>query len=268
MNADTRHNCKLLRRQVHAHLDGALSPEESRALEARLAQCPACAAYATRLGDAVGLLHAAGPAAAPEALRLHLMSAVHARMAGAGVSPVRRPALRLQWAAAAATIMLLVAVLALHPRPAPPVNIAIAPDTPGPTTPAPARPEAPPATVSAPAISTPPAATPRATRVARVVYNDVARTYRPAPPAPHAGSARSGENTVAQPAGTGRAPAPMLLAMAPQRTTVAPTAVYASGEGAFADEVVGNLVAGTMLATYLDGAPPGLAVSPEGGGPR
>ena len=58
--------------------------------------------------------------------------------------------------------------------------------------------------------------------------------------------------------------------MASQRTTVAPTAQYATGEGAFTDQVVGGMVADAMLASYLDGAPRGIQITPAAteGGPQ
>jgi anti-sigma factor RsiW len=271
MNAVLRYNCIKTRRRLHQRLDGELPASQAPLLVAHLERCPACAAHAERLEAALGLLHAAAPVVAPARLPARIMAA--ARNASAP-TPVARPALTLRLATAGAIMALMLVVgvtMRIHvPHGTAPAALPLA------SLPAP---EAPVAALPEPATKTPEAAPVRIAAAPLTLTATEPALHRmphgeeppPAPPARHrpfASGAISGGSVI--PADADRAESPTDLTMAHQRTTVAPTAQYATGEGAFTDQVVGGMVADAMLASYLDGAPRGIQISPAAteGGPQ
>ena len=278
----TRNNCIRMRRLLNQRLDGELSPADRDLLETHLSNCPACAAWADRLATATSLLRAAAPIEPPSHLSARIKAALATGLAdprrvGGTRSSVRSfsPTFVRLATAGALAVLALVLVTALRDQTVPPVPVSplspapvverLAVSPPAEALPAPPAPIAPsprvatatPATSRAITTSAPSRPVARRSAPRRVIRTPATPTP---PPPPRAGEAPSGDR--AEPSGASRAATATQLAMARQRISVAPTTRPVNSGSAFTNHVVGSLVADIMLTAYLDGAPPGMALTP------
>lgn len=275
MKSTWRINCRKANRLLHERLSGTLPPEKGVRLDEHLARCAACAQRARNLEEVIGLLHRTPAPTPPAALGARIHAAVRQnRPAEAATLWRRRPAPAL---AAAALVAVAVLAVVLWPRA---TRLPISEPT-GETVMA--R-ETAPAALTAPISPTTPTPEASPARESRPRMVSVRRTWRsprpeivpaitrgpqPEPISPQvarAPVAMSADNMVA---GTTRAAGPRGLAQAEYRiakvavdSAEIPAPAPAAASDAFADEIVGGLIANVMLTSYLDGAPAGLEVQP------
>ena len=166
-------SCERYEELIALHVEGDLSPAESARVEAHLAGCASCAAFAGELRESQRALKEL----AQEELDPAALAAVRRRVglaldAGGASRPARRPA--ALWALAAAAGVAVVAFLLQRPADGPP------PQPPSPSAAAPPRVASPvgpavrpPAAVASASAEAPRATAPRPARRATTVREDV-----------------------------------------------------------------------------------------------
>ena len=287
---ERRTTCRQAQNLLQEELSGRLAAPEGERLTAHLGACRRCEARAARLRAAVGVLRQAPPPVPPEDLARRIRAAAHEALRPAPTlvtvpQRVWRPA--PAWAAAAALAAVVLAVTLWtysNSGPAPqglsaPVVAQIPTTQPAAGVPELAVPAAvatdrrPPdsgerlvATVTrrARVARTAPAAVTNETPVRLAAVRRVTPPLPPAPVVAPSPPAFAAEVTRAPDSPTSAAP--LGLPHPEPRVAVVPPRPRANRSGAFAEEVMGGLVAGVMLTSYLDGAPHGTRVRPAAAG--
>lgn len=122
-------NCRKCERKLSDLMDGRLSGEAARDLEAHLADCPSCRAYRMRLerlqrGAASG--HPPVPDGGWDGFSARVRARLESAAAAERPSPARRPGWRLVWVAApAAAAAALIGFLIFRPS-SPPISELLA----------------------------------------------------------------------------------------------------------------------------------------------